>query len=35
MKWQVVFARQAVEHASKLSAAGHRENAQAVLNVLA
>jgi toxin YoeB len=35
VKWQVVFAKHAVKDARKLSAAGHREKAQALLDVLA
>ena len=35
VKWQVVFARHAVKDAKKLSAAGLREKAQTLLDVLA
>ncbi len=35
MKWQVVFAKHAVKDAKKLSAAGLREKAQALLDGLA
>ncbi|MDB5881854.1 MAG: Txe/YoeB family addiction module toxin [Ramlibacter sp.] len=35
MKWQVVFAKHALKDAKKLSAAGLREKAQALLDVLA
>jgi toxin YoeB len=35
VKWQVVFAKHALKDAKKLSAAGLRENAQALLDVLA
>ena len=35
MKWQLVFAKHALKDAKKLSAAGLRERAQALLDVLA
>lgn len=35
VKWQLVFARHALKDAKKLSAAGLRDNAQALLDVLA
>lgn len=35
VKWQVVFAKHALKDAKKLSAAGLREKAQALLDVLA
>lgn len=35
VKWQVVFAKHALKDAKKLSAAGLKENAQALLDVLA
>lgn len=35
VKWQVVFAKQALKDAKKLSAAGLRDKAQALLDVLA
>lgn len=35
VKWQVVFAKHAVKDAKKLSAAGLRDKAQALLDVLA
>jgi Txe/YoeB family toxin of toxin-antitoxin system len=35
VKWQVVFAKHALKDAKKLTAAGLRENAQELLDVLA
>lgn len=35
MKWTVVYAKHALKDAKKLSAAGLKENAQALLDVLA
>lgn len=35
MKWQVVFAKHALKDAKKLSAAGLKEKAQALLDLLA
>lgn len=35
MKWQVVYAKHALKDAKKLSAAGLKEKAQELLNVLA
>lgn len=35
VKWQVVFAKQALKDAKKLSAAGLRDKAQVLLDVLA
>lgn len=35
VKWQVVFASHAVKDSRKLSAAGHRDKAQTLLDVLA